>query len=167
MREKPNAAKVALEGMILFSNNRTASWLAAKTAAERDLILSLARKSAVDLRSQYKLRHTAILQYRAAELQKKEEDLRRKRERELQRKEELTADNEKYGLWRTEELVKENLAKLTAVRDKRAALRAQLLFRKFVLKQEGRKELFQLSKDGHLLSIEQLASNLVSLLVSP
>ena len=68
--------------MILFANNKTASWLSAKTAAERHLVLSIAQKAAGDIRSQFKARHAAIQQYRAAQLQKEEEEIRKKRERE-------------------------------------------------------------------------------------
>ena len=35
LREKPNATTLALEGLILFSNNKTAAWLQAKSENDR------------------------------------------------------------------------------------------------------------------------------------
>ena len=36
LREKPNASTLSLEAMIMFTNNKTASWLNMKTLKERE-----------------------------------------------------------------------------------------------------------------------------------
>ena len=36
LREKPNASTLSLEAMIMFTNNKTASWLNTKTLKERE-----------------------------------------------------------------------------------------------------------------------------------
>ena len=156
LREKPNAHTVALEGMIMFSNNKTGAWLQSRTEAERGVLLKLARQAAPDLRSEFKKRRQAILDYRTAELKRKEDDIVKKREKELRRKEKLTEEVSKYGLWISPDQVATSLVQLRTVSEKRAALRAQLLFRKYVLQQRGQKELFQLSKDGKQYSVTEL-----------
>ena len=37
LREKPNATTLSLEGIILFSNNKTATWLQDKSPKEKEL----------------------------------------------------------------------------------------------------------------------------------
>ena len=60
--------------------------------------------------------------------------------------------------------VRSTLASLRTISEKRAALRAQLLFRKVVLQQEAPSATFQLSRVGKQLPIEDLLTNLRSLL---
>ena len=164
MREKPNAATIALEGMVLFANNCTGAWMNSKTAEERHAIIALARKCADGLRKKYQERRSAILKHRAAELRRKEEELAAKRAKELQRKEQLTNDIARDGgLWTSAAMVNEKVAGLPSINSRRAALRLQLFFRKFVLQQPALKHLFQLSKDGKLLSVEALSNNLCTL----
>lgn len=99
MCQKPNADTVALEGMILYANNRvTGAWLAGKTAAEHALILSLARWSSGDLCCLNKPCYTGTQEYWAAELARKAADIQKRREKGLIRKE-STANIKKYCLW--------------------------------------------------------------------
>ena len=44
LMEKPNATTLALEGLILFSNNKTAQWLRDKSPEEREILFTKARK---------------------------------------------------------------------------------------------------------------------------
>lgn len=43
LRAKPNAATIALEGVILFANNKTREWLEQKPDKEKEQILTAAR----------------------------------------------------------------------------------------------------------------------------
>ena len=56
LREKPNAQTVALEGMILFANNKTGAWLQSKSMSEQAAILQLARQAAPQLRDKFRER---------------------------------------------------------------------------------------------------------------
>ena len=93
------------------------------------------------------------------------QEIAEKRARESKKKEDLTTDIGKYGgLWTTEEAVRSTLASLRTISEKRAALRAQLLFRKVVWQQEAPSATFQLSRAGKQLPTEDLLTNLRSLL---
>ena len=50
LRQKPNASTLALEAMILFANNKTASWLKSKSEAEIADLLKIARSKAPEFR---------------------------------------------------------------------------------------------------------------------
>ena len=56
LREKPNATTLALEGLILFSNNKTAAWLQAKSENDRKELFRKVRKLAPEFRDLYKER---------------------------------------------------------------------------------------------------------------
>ena len=65
IREKPNATTIALESLILFSNNKTREWLQQKSDEQKAKIFASARKMAPKLRQQYQARRKAIEQHRA------------------------------------------------------------------------------------------------------
>ena len=60
LREKPNATTVALESLILFSNNKTREWLQQKSDEQKAKIFASARKMVPKLRKQYQERRKAI-----------------------------------------------------------------------------------------------------------
>ena len=64
LREKSNATTVALESLILFSNNKTREWLQQKGDEQKAKIFASARKMAPKLRKQYQERRKAIQQHR-------------------------------------------------------------------------------------------------------
>jgi len=61
IREKPNAYLVALESMILYSHNKTASWLAEQSCEERDKLFQAARTLAPTIRTKFKARTNQLL----------------------------------------------------------------------------------------------------------
>ncbi|XP_065191546.1 uncharacterized protein LOC135822664 [Sycon ciliatum] len=160
LREKPNADTVALEGMILFNNNETASWLQSLSPAEQSNLIEVARQTAPSARQQFKDRRVAIQQHRLAELKRKQAEKEKKHQATIARKEQLTKEIEAYGLWTEETNIDEKLAAISSVTGQRAALRSQLQFRKFVLEQKASKELFFMSSAGRTLPVATLASNL-------
>lgn len=166
LREKPNARTLALEGMVMFANNKTSQWLSAKSSAEQAEILATARRTSSDIQKMYRARQAEIASFQLARLRQKEEEIAQKRARDLKRKEAITKDVEKYGLWTSAHEVQSRISGL-GIGDSRAALKAQLQFRKIVLKQSAPADKFSLSKGGKLHSIPTLAANLVSLLDAP
>ena len=166
LRQKPNADTIALEGMLMFANNKTAQWLSAKSEEERSTVLEIARQSAAETRACFRARQEAIRTKRREMLKKREKEIEDKRNKELKRKEELTAEIATLGLWVTEEMIVLGLQSITGAGKQRAALRAQLLFRKFVLCQKAPNERFALSRQGRQLPLREMQANL-SLLLSP
>ncbi|XP_065187394.1 uncharacterized protein LOC135818005 [Sycon ciliatum] len=163
-REKPNAATVALEGMIMFANNETTDWLRSLPPSEHARLVEVARSTAPAARQQFKDRRLAIQQHRLAELKRKQKEKEAKRQADIARQEQLTKAIEPYTLWTGTTNIEEELAKLTSVTRQRDALRAQLQFRKFVIGQNSAKELFYLSSGGRVLPIPTLVSNLKKLI---
>ena len=165
LREKPNIDTVAVEGLLMFSNNQTASWLSNKTEEEREELMTMAMHAAPAFRLAFKDRQRAIQTARMEQLKKKEADIARRNQQQQERRETLTAEVTALGgLWTSQEVIADNLAKMSRLADQRQALRSQLFFRKFVIQQNAPASVFQLSSGGKQLSVDQLVSNLVSLL---
>ena len=167
LREKPNASTLSLEAIVLFSNNKTASWLQSKPQDEKEKLLRKARLCAIDFKKLYRARKLRLQEQRAEIWRSKQVALQRLREKQLKEKEKLTNDLMLYGLWQSEPDILQGLAKLDSKRDKLNALKTQLNFRKKVLEQQHHnKEVFFFSKKKKQLTVDELTQNLV-ILVKP
>ncbi|XP_065182489.1 uncharacterized protein LOC135813316 [Sycon ciliatum] len=164
IREKLNSRTIALEGMIMFSNNKTAEWLTSKPAQEQAEILQMARQTAPAMQEAFRKRQKEIHEYCVQRLRDKAKEIAEKREKELKRKEALTKDVERYGLWTSRQEVDEKVALLSTIAAKKAALKAQLQFRKVVLNQKASGDLFAMSKGGKQHPVQTLISHLCELL---
>jgi len=76
--KKPNATTIALESLILFSNNKTREWLLQKSDDQKAKIFSSARKMSPKLRKLYQERRKAIQQHRVESRKEEREAKRRK-----------------------------------------------------------------------------------------
>lgn len=167
LRQKPNSHTVALEGLILFSNNKTAKWLSSKTDEERKKIIAIAIAKGPEIRRQYRERRTIMLQKRAEILRKKQAEVEKRKQQELLEKEQLTQLILQYGLWQTPAEVEEKVLQMKTKKGRIQALRCQLDFRRKVLLQSYRdKTVFQLSHKGKVFTPEEMARNLCLLLSS-
>ena len=165
LREKPNASTLSLEAMVLFSNNRTASWLSSKSADETQKLLQQARTLAPEFKKLYKDRREKIIKDRAEMLRAKEEALQAVREKLVKERERLSHEIMQYGLWQTAEDISVGLSKQKSKASKVKALKAQLNFRKRVLEQtHENKEIFYTTKNRKQLSVDELVDNLKRLL---
>ena len=135
LREKPNASILSLEALILFCNNKTASWLNDKSPTEHCELLHKARSSSSGLKQQYQVRRKKLIEDRAKLLQAIQASLLRLREKKVREKENLTKAVMKFGLWQNEQHVVDSLAKLKSKTSKLHALKVQLDFRPKVLEQ--------------------------------
>ena len=162
--EKPNATYIALESMLLFSRNKTTDWLQLKPPEEKEKLLQAARKLTSTQRAIFHKRREEIEEKRLKALEIKERELARKKEKELKSKEELTLKIQQIGLWTSADDVKAGLEMMSSRKAKTEALKLQLNFRKKVLNQSHvDKAVFQFSHNRHALSVEQLQSNLLTL----
>ena len=73
-REKPNANTIALEGMILFTNNKTLHWLDNLDAEKKSTVLKMARENAPKMLQNYKEQKHIIQQKHIEILQKKKDE---------------------------------------------------------------------------------------------
>ena len=109
LRQKPNAKTTSLEGMILFTNNKTAKWLNEKSEEEREVLLARARKKSPEWHKLFQHRREEMLLERSKLLREKQLNLERKQQQAVKEKEKATTAMMEYGLWQTEDQVKENL----------------------------------------------------------
>lgn len=164
MAQKPNATHIALEALILFSQNKTIDWLRLKSSAERERLLQAARNLVPVHRANFQKRREEMEKLRQREIEKRERALRLKKDKELKEKEELTLKIQQYGLWTSTRDVTEGLREIKSKKAKLDALKSQITFRRKVLDQTcAEKEVFQFSSNHQAFSIEKLTENLLKL----
>ena len=164
LREKPNATTLSLEGLILFSNNKTARWLQEKSHDEREILFGKARKLAPEFRELYKRRRKELLEDRAKVLREKQLVVQRLQEKKFKEKKKLTEEIMMYGLWQSEGQIKDALTKISSISQKLAALKCQLDFRKKVLEQRAPREVFFMTKNKKKLTVDEVVNNLLTLI---
>ena len=87
LREKPNAHLIALESLILFSHNKTATWLEQRSCHETKKLLQAARTLAPSLRMKFKARRQESEDKRQEDLQKRAETIARNKLKSVKEKE--------------------------------------------------------------------------------
>eukprot|EP00117_Sycon_ciliatum_P036187 scpid41604/ scgid27282/ len=164
MREKPNSSTAALEGMILYSHNKTDSWLQEKSADELEELFQKARQCSPQMYQAFRRRRQSMLEDRRRALKQQEKEVAEKRKKKSLAMETLVEEITKCGLFKSVAEVDEALSKCSSETSRVSALHLQLKFRKNVLCQEAPSSTFAFSKDGKKHSSEQLRENLLSLL---
>ena len=168
LHEKPNASTLALEAMVLFSNNKTAKWLQSKTKAEVAELMKKAREVAPEYKRLYNERRKKLQEDRIQLLKTKQRALQRSQEKCLCEKEHLAQGIVQCGLLQSPDEIVHCLAKEKTKSAKVKALKAQINFRRKVLEQtHSDKDVFVFSKNRKPLSVEELVSNLQKLLPQP
>ena len=165
LKEKPNASTVAIESLILFSQNKTREWLGKKTNAERARLFQAARKLTPKFRKKYKERKQEIQQYRASIIQARRKAKEAKSKKDEAIRHELTEEMIMNGFWQTEAEIDKELQRTKSITQKKKKLKNQIKFRKLVLLQEYHqdKTIFQFSIKGKQLSVLELKQNLSKL----
>ena len=159
MREKPNAAVIALESIILYSHNKTSNWLDQKGSEEKETLFEAAQSLTPVMRKIFKERREVIEARSAAAIQRKEEIQRKQLRRKI-----LTKEIEKLHLWTCQADITNGLAQLSIKSDKLQALKLQIKFRDKVLNQtHSDKSLFRFSHKGKQQTVNHLTKNLCEL----
>ncbi len=167
LREKPNATTVALESLILFSNNKTKAWLEGKDDQEKTRIFTAARKLAPQVRKKYRERREEIRKHRAQVILHREQERLAKKRKEEARRQQLVDEISLAGLWQTEEDVRKELGNMRSVKQKMHKLKQQIKFRRYVLLQEyPDKSVFNFTKQGRPFSVQKLMENLLNLITA-
>jgi len=164
LREKPNANLVALEALILFSHNKTSSWLDKLSCEERKALFQAARSLAPSIKERFEIRQQEIALKRQEDLKCRAEAIARKELKTVQEKEKLTKEIEKVGLWTSRAEVEDGLEQLVRKSKKFEALKLQINFRNKVLGQtHPNKHVFKFSQNRKQYSMNQLKINLLTL----
>lgn len=165
LREKPNARLIALEAMILFSHNKTSSWMEQLTDDEREKLMRAARTLAPTIRAKFKARRQELEARREEDLEKRAEAIARKELKVVKEKEKLTKQIEKYGLWTSREEVEEGIEAFVKQAKKKEVLKLQINFRHKVLSQtHPNKDVFKFSHNRKQYCVSQLKENLFLLI---
>ena len=161
VREKPNASVVALESMILYSHNKTSSWLEKQPLDDRKKLIEVARKLAPSVRKKFNERRQAIEERRADALLKRQEDITRRKMRATQENDKLTQEIQSIGLWMNRGDIERGLQNILKKAEKLRILKVQLKFRQKVLTQPyPDSSIFAFSSRGKAHSLETLKEKL-------
>ena len=164
MREKPNASNIALESMILYSRNKTASWLQQKEPEKRQELLKVARTLAPAVKENFKRRKQEIEMCREKALAKKQKEIEQKQLHKTQEKEKLIREIEGIGLWKSRTEVECKLKTIPKKTEKEKILKLQIKYRHKVIEQTPPDtSVFKFSHNRKQHSIEQLKQNLYQL----
>ena len=166
IREKPHASTLAMEAHILFTNNQTSKWLNQKSAADKARMMEEARKNAPRYRKAYQQR---VSQIEKDNIKRQQEREKKKKEAErkcIEMKEKITSEIINFGLWQSVAEIDSCLEGIKSETQKRAALKAQLRFRKTVLQQEAPDSVYRFSSKerGGQFHSQLLRDNLVKLI---
>lgn len=167
IHKRPNATMLANEALILFIKNGTGAWLNSKSTDEREQILKHAHADQQRICEESSSRREAVEAVRANKLAAKISAQKKHVEYEYRRNTQLLLDIQKCGLWQYRVDVTNQLLRYQSDSAKRDALKMQLRFRKFVLRQpppDGDSSIYAFSVKGQQLSIAQLQTNLLSLI---
>ena len=165
LHQKPNATSIALEAMILFSHNKTASWLDKQSTKNKEQLFQVARTLAPTIKKKYVERKKEIEKRCEENLTKRQEEIARLQRKKSLEKEKLTQEIKYVGLWTNQSEVDKALESIHTKTTKVKALKLQFNFRQKVLGQtHSDKCLFKFSHNGKQHSVEQLKSNLCKIL---
>uniref|UniRef100_W5MZG7 Uncharacterized protein n=1 Tax=Lepisosteus oculatus TaxID=7918 RepID=W5MZG7_LEPOC len=167
IRIKTNATGIALEGMIMYKENRTWEWLSKLDSRKKEEVLEIARRSVKEQRATFGKRIQKIKEVRVKALseRKKVKVKDSSEENEMTLKQQLTAELGRYGgLWETEEQIDEQI-QLLDESSRYAAVISQLKFRRFVLGMKNEQGIFNISRAGRKLGFNELVRNLKSAVV--
>lgn len=165
LHEKPNATSIALEAMILFSHNKTASWLDKQSSKNKEQLFQVARTLAPTIKKKYVERRNEIEKKREDDLNRRQKEIARLQHKKSLEKEKLVEEIKSIGLWTKQSEVNKALDSIHTKTAKVKALKLQFNFRQKVLGQtHPDKSLFKFSHNGKQYSVEQLKSNLCKIL---
>ena len=154
---------IAMEGVILFKQNKTRDWLKTKTDREKKEIFIACIKLGREQRQVYQKRKLLIAQHREKQLLEREKAIVARRGAAKKKRDELCLQVSRDSYWRTCEVAMTKMQGLSESKKKKA-LQIQIKFRQSVLKQEYRdKSVFNFSQNRKQFSSAKLYSNLTKL----
>ncbi|XP_065933731.1 girdin-like [Magallana gigas] len=171
LKSKPNISTLAIEAYTLFLMNKTSTWIM-RNSENTEVLISEASKSVIDERELFSRRKAEIQRQREERQEEEFQKRAEKRRKKRMQLEKQSDDIVNYGLWKSPRECKLKLKELNRTSDKCNALKAQLRYRKNVLKQTDLdKKLYSFSKIGsngkrHPLTHMELMSNLLKVLKS-
>ncbi|CAG2253618.1 unnamed protein product [Mytilus edulis] len=135
-REKPNANTIAVEGMILFTNNKTLQWLYSLNPDKKTEVFKIARGNAPKMIKNYRKQKIVIEENHIKILNKRKEENLRLQQNKMDELNKIRADIEKIGgEWKCQKEIDDNLNNI-AKSKKIEAVKAQIKFQRLILKEK-------------------------------
>ena len=167
-RRVPGMSSAAVETAVLVSQNHTLSWLMNKPQDERDSMIRECQQQTPLMMVKNK--------ENAQQLQKVLESRQQQLQQEKSAKEQREADERSIlvkkvqdtgGLWQSNHQMSESLVHIPSKKLRLEAIKAQLCYRKKILRQAGGQvKDFSFSENGRQLSEEELKSKVASLMTN-
>ena len=165
MQQKPNANTIALEAMIMYSQNKTSDWVQKKSEEEKEKLFKAARNLIPNTKETYKVRKQEMQKLLEDDLASKQQNIAQKQIKKTQEKEKLTKEIGVVGLWTNRAQTDDGLDAFTKKTDRLRVLKLQINFRNKVLNQlPSNNALFKFSHCRKQFTVEQLKHNLYKLL---
>ncbi|CAG2222466.1 unnamed protein product [Mytilus edulis] len=164
-REKPNANTIAVEGIILFTNNKTLQWLDSLNPDKKTEVFKIARENAPKMIKNYRKQKIVIKEKHIELLNKRKEENLRLQQNKMDELNKIRADVEKIGgEWKCQKAIDDNLNNI-AKSKKIEAVKAQIKFQRLILKKNpSDKAIFKFSIQGRQLELYELLENLTNLM---
>ena len=165
LQEKPNARTVALEATLMFSHNKTSTWIEQLSYSQREQLMKTARSLAPEFRAKFKARRQEIEDRRKKDLEKRAKATAQRELKARMEKEKLTNEIAAVGLWTCKSEVEKGLALFQKQKEQKCVLKLQIKFRRCILNQtHPNKEILQFSHNRKQYSVPQLKNNLLLLI---
>ncbi len=127
LRDRPNITIIAAEAFVMWTYNRTAEWLCAKSDEEQDKLCDWACKEATRCLCVYHQRQQTMKVQKQLKVLNKINATLEKREKKTQKDQKCLDDVEKVGVWSLDE-IDSKLEMLPHIPDKVDAIKAQIWF---------------------------------------
>lgn len=169
LRQRPNSSLLKNESFLIYSHNKTREWYDSFSIEDKHKRIEESRKEGKELRETFHNRLEEIQEKKNRGTTKKKKKLEEREKKRIRHAERLTNDVCFCGLWQSEQQLQEGLNRLTG-NEQRAAVEAQIKFRKTVLQQKHRdKKIFNLKRKNERgkygkLSLQDLKKNLSQLI---
>lgn len=121
--------------MILYSHNRTSTWLESQPTEQKQKLFKAARSLAPSIRLKFRARQEELRDKQLASVARKQKELAKREQKAIAEKERISKEISEVGFWTTSQEVDSSLAKLSGVAVQRKVLKLQLQFRQKVMGQ--------------------------------
>ncbi|XP_070535035.1 uncharacterized protein [Ptychodera flava] len=165
-KNMPNANTVTMEGIILWSHNKTYAYLNSLELKEKDALIQKARQKSPQILKAYRERKEMIRNKYREQLQEKQKQKLAKDRRTAERKDKIVDDiSSQEGACKSREELELNIVNMTE-KETFSYLQAQIRYQKNIhgIKKGTEKLDYQFQHKGKRFTAEQLKQNLVKIL---
>ena len=158
LKMKPAASTKGLESLIMWTNNKTASWLRTLTDAEKTKLFHEARKDK-KLEARYKERKEQVRKRRLEILKEKQKIKDQAEEKQYRKRVDCVKEMEDAAIWLDQKKMEECLHGVADAEASKLILK-QMNYHRHVLKSKGDRGLFAKTSRDKALTCEELKEHM-------